>query len=109
MINHKRPRRVVLKIGTALLTDGAGGLDPVRFQEFAGLLARHRETRCVVVTSGAVAGGSRTLGLDRPAFRLAKRQAAAAVGQTELMRRWSEALWPAARGEHDRRKRRWRV
>lgn len=92
MIIHARPRRVVIKIGSALLTDAAGGLDAGRFRAFAGILARHRETRCVVVSSGAVAGGSRALGLDRPAFRLAKRQAAAAVGQTALMHEWSEAL-----------------
>lgn len=92
MIIRERPRRAVIKIGTSLLTDEAGGLDAGRFREFAGLLAEHGETRCVVVSSGAVAGGSRSLGLGRPAFRLAKRQAAAAVGQTELMRQWSDAL-----------------
>jgi glutamate 5-kinase len=92
MSNHSRPRRAVIKIGSALLTDAHGALDMARFREFAGLLARHRETRCVVVSSGAVAGGSHALGLKRPAFRLAKRQAAAAVGQTELMHCWSEAL-----------------
>jgi glutamate 5-kinase len=92
MIIHNRPRRAVLKIGTALLTDAHGALDPQRFRSYAEILARHRETRCVVVSSGAVAGGSRVLGLERPAFRLAKRQAAAAVGQTELMRQWGDAL-----------------
>jgi glutamate 5-kinase len=92
MFIHARPRRAVVKVGSALLTDDEGGLDLGRFRGFAAILARHRETQCVVVSSGAVAGGSRALGLGRPAFRLAKRQAAAAVGQTELMRHWSEAL-----------------
>ena len=87
-----RARRVVIKIGSAVLSD-AGGLRP---EIIAGLAAEidlqiRREREIVVVTSGAIAAGRARLGKLRGAA-IAARQAAAAAGQIELMREWARAF-----------------
>ena len=88
-------RRVVIKIGSALLIprDGAG----VAVDWLAGLaqdIAALRAEGCqvIVVSSGAVALGRRRLSLEPGG--LADKQAAAAVGQSQLMHAWEEALKP---------------
>jgi glutamate 5-kinase len=89
-----RARRVVVKVGSALLVDGAtGGL---RDDWLAGLAAdiaglRGRGVEVVVVSSGSIALGRRALGLAPP-LSLEQSQAAAAVGQIDLARAWTEAL-----------------
>ncbi|HWA63351.1 MAG TPA: glutamate 5-kinase, partial [Caulobacteraceae bacterium] len=55
---------------------------------------RDRGQKLLVVSSGAVALGRRRLGLRRRALTLAEKQAAAAAGQSLLMRAWEEALEP---------------
>jgi glutamate 5-kinase len=88
-------RRVVIKIGSALLIprDGAGvAVDWLAglAQDIAALRAEGRQV--IVVSSGAVALGRRRLGLEPGG--LADKQAAAAVGQSQLMHAWEEALKP---------------
>src|SRR5690606_29262142 len=63
---------------------------------FAADLARLRERgqQALIVSSGAVALGRRRLGLTRRALTLPEKQAAAAAGQSALMRAWEEALEP---------------
>ena len=46
----------------------------------------------IIVSSGAIALGRRTLGLPKGKLRLEQKQAAAAVGQIALAQAWSEAL-----------------
>jgi glutamate 5-kinase len=86
----KRVRRVVVKIGSNVLTDADGRYArrlPALVRELADL-GRSREV--VVVTSGAVAAGRlRLAGAER---RLEWRQAAAAVGQPALMARYERAF-----------------
>ncbi|HUF57531.1 MAG TPA: glutamate 5-kinase [Thermohalobaculum sp.] len=90
-------RRLVVKVGSALLVDpGAGGL---RSDWLAGLAAdlaelSGRGTQLVVVSSGAIALGRRVLGLADGPLSLERAQAAAAVGQTRLLGAWQEALAP---------------
>jgi glutamate 5-kinase len=87
-----RARRMVVKIGSAVLSD-AGGLCP----EIIGSLAAELDSlirhgrEIVVVTSGAIAAGRARLGKLRGAA-IAARQAAAAAGQIELMREWARAF-----------------
>ncbi|MCS6867678.1 MAG: glutamate 5-kinase [Thermus sp.] len=87
-------RRLVLKVGSAVLA-GPGGLDPGAMGEIARqVLALREEGREVVlVSSGAVAAGMGALGLPRPQDMPLK-QALAAVGQPLLMALWREALAP---------------
>lgn len=88
------PRRVVLKLGSRLLTGGGASLDPRRMAQVAHAVAEASagDTAVVVVSSGAIAAGFRALGHDAPPSRIRDRQAAAAVGQTRLMALWSDAF-----------------
>ncbi len=86
-------RRVVVKIGSALVVDRteprAAWLDGVA-GDIAALRARGVDV--IVVSSGAIALARRTLGLARKRLRLEEKQAAAAVGQIRLAQAWSVAL-----------------
>ncbi|KAA5604677.1 glutamate 5-kinase [Roseospira marina] len=90
-------RRIVVKIGSALLVDDRTGkthrtwLDALT-DEVA--LLRRRGQEVILVSSGAVAVGRRILGLTDPhhILRLEEKQAAAATGQIRLAHAWQEAL-----------------
>jgi len=86
-----RARRVVVKVGSAVLT-GPDGLDQAVIDSLAGQLSalHDRGLDVVLVSSGAVAAGRRLLGLA-PAG-LPERQAASAVGQSRLMHVYDEAF-----------------
>lgn len=93
-----RLRTVVAKIGSAVIAP-QGLIEPDRVRQLATDLASLRALghRVVVVSSGAVASGFRSLGLDKPPKTLVDKQAAAAIGQPLLMKAWSEAF-EACRG-----------
>lgn len=87
-------RRIVVKIGSALLVDRNTGLKSEWLdsicKDIAALKARGIDT--LVVSSGAIALGRTVLGLPGGALKLEESQAAAAVGQIALARAWSESL-----------------
>src|SRR5499425_2509510 len=88
-------RRIVVKVGSSLLIDADAGR--VKQAWLASLVediaALHREGRDIlVVSSGAIALGRAVLRLPHGPLKLEESQAAAAVGQIELARTWSEAL-----------------
>ena len=91
----QRARRVVVKIGSALLVESASGklhrawLESVA-DDIAGLRARGQEV--VIVSSGAIALGRCALGLAPGKLRLEESQAAAACGQIRLAHAWQEVL-----------------
>lgn len=89
-------RRVVVKVGSALLVGPDGAAHGVWLADFAADVARLRQRgqQVLVVSSGAVALGRRRLGLGKRALSLPEKQAAAAAGQSALMRAWEEALAP---------------
>jgi len=82
-----RINRIVVKIGTSLLTRDGGHLDRPRVARFAKELSRILKsgTEVVLVSSGAIAAGMGELGWKKRPSDLAKKQAAAAVGQPKLM------------------------
>lgn len=88
-------RRIVVKVGSALLV-GDAGADARWLAAFAADVARLRERgqQVLVVSSGAVALGRRRLDLPKRALTLPEKQAAAAAGQSLLMRAWEEAFEP---------------
>ncbi len=93
----KTARRVVVKIGSALLVDGESG--DLRRDWLAALAAdvaalKARGADVVLVSSGSIALGRGTLGLPRGSLPLEQSQAAAAVGQIRLARAYEEALGP---------------
>jgi len=90
-----RARRLVVKIGSALLVDESG----LREGWLRGLCEdvaqwRRRGTDVVLVSSGSIALGRRVLGLPAGALTLEQSQAAAAVGQIRLARAYEEMLAP---------------
>ena len=89
-------RRLVVKVGTGTLTDAAGRFDRGNCERLASELAELSRTRSVVlVSSGAIALGADRLGLvrsPRKTWDIATKQAAAAVGQPDLMAEWGRAL-----------------
>ena len=88
-------RRIVVKIGSALLVDQESGRirhDWLRAlaDDVADLRKRGKEV--LIVSSGAIAVGRRHLGLTGPALKLEEKQAAAATGQIRLAHAYEEAL-----------------
>ncbi len=88
-------KRIIVKVGSALLVDQKTGtikaswlsslVDDVADLKIAG-------ADVILVSSGAIALGRRTLGLPKGKLKLDQSQAAAAVGQIALAQAWSEAL-----------------
>lgn len=89
-------KRLVVKIGSALLVDGAKGLRNDWLRSLAEDVAaiRARGTDVVLVSSGSIALGRGVLGLPPTVLPLEQSQAAAAVGQIRLARAYEEALAP---------------
>lgn len=88
-------KRVVIKVGSALLVDGVKGrLNRVWLEGFAADVARlkRRGQDVILVSSGAIALGKRHLGLIGAKLRLEESQAAAAVGQIRLAHAYKELL-----------------
>src|SRR3984885_9313511 len=88
-------RRVVVKVGSALLVDArTGRLNRSWLKALIGdLLRLHRRGQQVIlVSSGAIALGRRHLGLGPGVLRLEESQAAAAVGQIRLAHAYKELL-----------------
>ena len=88
-------RRIVVKVGSSLLVNGATGkLDrdwlAALADDIADLAAGGREL--LIVSSGAIALGRRALGLKAGALKLEDAQAAAAVGQVALAGAWAKCL-----------------
>jgi len=91
----QQARRVVVKIGSALLVDQATGrLNRHWLETLAADLARlhARGQQVLVVSSGAIALGRRHAGLPAGRLKLEESQAAAAVGQIRLAHAWKEVL-----------------
>jgi glutamate 5-kinase len=91
-------KRIVVKVGSALLVGRDGALDGSRLESLATDIAacRARGQQLIVVTSGAVALGRAAFGWGMRPLKLGEKQAAAAVGQVRLADAWARAL--GARG-----------
>ena len=87
-------RRWVVKVGSSLLTADGRGLDHAIIaawsEQIAALLADGREV--VVVSSGSIAEGVARLGLSERPTRVHELQAAAAIGQSGLIRAWEDSF-----------------
>jgi len=89
---------VVIKIGSNAIT-GPDGLDEARINSIARDVSRIGQIgspgfHAVVVSSGAVAAGKARLGLTGRIHDIKLKQAAAAVGQSTLMRTYERAFEP---------------
>ncbi len=91
----KQTRRLVVKVGSALLVDAKSG--QLRRDWLTGLVAdlaalRSMGTDVTLVSSGAIALGRRKLGLSRGLLKLEESQAAAAAGQIDLAAAYSNTF-----------------
>ena len=91
-----RPRRVVVKVGTTLLTGGHDTLDRDYMATLAAQLiaARQAGWEVVLVTSGAIAAGRSRLNPERGGKDISGKQMLAAVGQSLLMRDYDALFSP---------------
>lgn len=88
------PERWVIKIGSALITDGTEGLNKPRVadwcRQFAALINQNVEL--VLVSSGSIAEGLHRLGWPKRPTEIHHLQAAAAVGQMGLVQTYESEL-----------------
>jgi len=87
-------RRLIVKIGSALLVAERGEIRRAWLDALADDIARcrGRGQEVILVSSGAIAVGRRHLGLSGRRLRLEEKQAAAATGQIRLAHAYQEAL-----------------
>lgn len=90
------PHRVIIKLGTGVLTSGIGQLNTARIAALAAgvALLRASGTEVIVVSSGAVGLGMGRLGLKKKPADVSKKQACAAIGQSLLMQTWQRGFDP---------------
>ena len=83
----KSASRIVVKLGTGVLTDSRKLIDPAQMAQLVAQVAalRWAGKEVVLVTSGAVGAGMGALGYELRPTDLAEKQACAAVGQSRLM------------------------
>ncbi len=83
----KSAARLVVKLGTGVLTDSRKQIDPAQLEQLVAQVAALKKAgqEVVLVTSGAVGAGMGALGYESRPANLAEKQACAAVGQSRLM------------------------
>ena len=93
-------RRVVIKVGSSLVTDEGRGLDTGAITRWVGQISALHELgkQIVLVSSGAIAEGMQRLGWARRPQQIHELQAAAAVGQMGLAQAYESGF--AAHGLH---------
>ena len=91
-------KRVVIKLGSRILTDGSGKIDIARIHRICEQvrLLLDADTQVVVVSSGAIGLGMGRLGYTRRPSDLDALQACAAVGQSVLTETWQGGFTPHA-------------
>lgn len=86
MASHHQ-RRIVVKVGTNVLTAQNGLLDEAVMESLVGQIVHEREggAQVILVSSGAMAAGHAKVNPARKLGKVAARQVLAAVGQAELI------------------------
>lgn len=89
-------KRIVIKLGTGILTTGIGKVDTDRIDAICSQIAavRKRGIEVLVVSSGAIGMGMGVLDLQSRPAKLSKQQACAAIGQSRLIQCWQSGLEP---------------
>ena len=92
----RKYKRIVIKVGTKVITSKDKGLDPSRMGEIASQIAilTKEGAEVILVTSGAIGAGMSILDMKKRPSGLGLLQATAAVGQSHLMRVYSELFKP---------------
>ena len=87
-------KRVIVKIGSSLLTNNGRGLDRTAIYEWVKQIAKlhNKGVEVLLVSSGAVAEGVVRMNLEERPKKLAALQACASIGQMGLIETWCSAL-----------------
>ena len=87
-------QRIIVKVGSSLVTNDGRGLDHGALQNWAQQIAalRSQGKQVVLVSSGAIAQGMQRLGWSKRPTHIAQLQAAAAVGQVGLVQAYESAF-----------------
>lgn len=90
----KTCKKIVIKIGSSLLSPARTGVDAHLIEGIAGQIARllKQGREVVIVSSGAISCGMNILAIESRPRDLARLQAAAAIGQNELMDLYRDAF-----------------
>ena len=90
----RKARRVVVKVGSSLVTNEGRGLDEAAIGEWCRQLAHlvRQECEVIMVSSGAIAEGMKRLGWTQRPHAINELQAAAAVGQMGLAQMYETKL-----------------
>ncbi|HDD45457.1 MAG TPA: glutamate 5-kinase [Candidatus Desulfofervidus auxilii] len=89
----KRVRRLVIKVGSSVITTQSGLNVKVIEQLVTQIAKLHNQGKEVIlVSSGAIAAGMRKMGLKQRPVSLPQQQALAAIGQSDLIRIYEEAF-----------------
>lgn len=90
--NITKAKRIVVKVGTSTLTHDNGKINLARVDKLSEVLSdlMNQGLEIILVTSGAVGVGMGKLKLNTRPKSVRERQAAAAVGQSELMHLYSK-------------------
>ncbi|WP_044640016.1 glutamate 5-kinase [Risungbinella massiliensis] len=85
-------KRIVVKVGSSSLASPQGGCDLAKMESLVTAIGRLRASghEVCLVSSGAVASGYRSLGYQQRPRTLVAKQAAAAIGQSMLMRQYTD-------------------
>lgn len=83
-----RKKRIIVKVGTALLTHENGNINLLRLERLAGVIAglQDQGKEIILVSSGAVGAGMGRLNFPEKPASIIEKQALAAVGQAALLR-----------------------
>ncbi len=86
--------RVIIKIGSSILTDKNGSLSESVFEKLAQEISkiRSKNIEVIVVSSGAIASGMKKLGLTERPTEISMKQAIAAAGQSTLIWNYERAF-----------------
>lgn len=89
---NKTKKRIVVKVGSSSLASPQGGCDLAKMESLVTAISRLRASghEVCLVSSGAVASGFRSLGYQQRPRTLVAKQAAAAIGQSMLMRQYTD-------------------
>lgn len=87
-------KRIVIKVGTNIITTAQGNVDAAYCHDLASQIhsLRKEGKEIIIVTSGAIGAGMHSLKISSPVEDIVLRQTCAAVGQDILMSTWREAF-----------------
>lgn len=79
-------KKVIIKLGSGIITNDGKGLDEICLQNIVKQICKfNKDMQVVIVSSGAIAAGLKRLEIKQRPKQLCELQAAAAVGQMDLI------------------------